>query len=389
MQHQSASDAERLRHEIETLRANHAEALQISDQQRLNTKQALQENLHAITSTKQEAMQCQEEIARLKQQRQAVDAFNQELTAELKAFRAQYEDLAQALLTTKKEAQHEQQKLSLQLHALQSQLHQEEEGHVLRQQLQECREQCKVAKEESARKGKAIDRLKAERDVEHANAKKSVELLVTFEERDKKSRKELGRMLQCMNDIRQKTSSTGDQTKQYLETIQKLESQVDTLQREKDGKDASVRAVRASMQHRLTRLHSQLAQVVTWLVRRLEELLRQSYQKAQQRRSLPGQEAPGSVYHSAGILSKSLFAMDLDEIWAGKAEMPKSMPRGWDLEVYLRKLQCAVEGKPMAADSTGGIHDLPTLFYHLVDSRVHWEFRGHQWTAPARGTKAD
>jgi hypothetical protein len=43
----------------------------------------------------------------------------------------------------------------------------------------------------------AID-TQAERDSEHANAKKSVDMLVAFEERDKKNRKDLARMSQTL-----------------------------------------------------------------------------------------------------------------------------------------------------------------------------------------------
>eukprot|EP00668_Euglena_longa_P013854 GGOE01017804.1.p1 GENE.GGOE01017804.1~~GGOE01017804.1.p1 ORF type:complete len:925 (+),score=282.78 GGOE01017804.1:45-2819(+) len=381
-QGEGRAEAERMRQEIEKLSSHHADALQLAAEQQQQTQRRLQEDASLLATVRAEADRLAGENLQLRNRATALEARCQQLSTELKNSRACYAQLSTDLATAQREAQQEQRQWSQRMEALQAQVHREEEWAGVHRQLQEGREQCRAAKEDCLRKGKAVEALKMDRDACQASSRKSAEALAAAEAREKQTRKDMARMMQSLTDLRAKVIAADGRAREHLDAITRLEAQLEAAGKEKETRDALLKATRSATQHRLVRLHSQLAQVVTWLVRQTEDTHQEVQRRRQRLKAVRTdkdlQAVQEAVYQNAGLLSQSLFSLNLGEILHGPDESDPSVARVSILEGCLQRLAAAVEGKPSNTDPpTAQLQqegaDLPALFYQLVEMRVQLE----------------
>eukprot|EP00667_Euglena_gracilis_P002090 EG_transcript_2090 len=372
------AEAERMRLELEKLAAHHAEALQLAAEQQWRAEQRLREEGGRFVALQIEADKLAEDNKQLRDHIVSLETRCQQLSAELKNSRACYARLAGDLTAARREAQQEQDQWRARLEALQAAVHREEEWGGVQRQLAECREQCRAAKEDAARRAKAAETLKLERDALQAGAKKSAEALSAAEARERQTRKDLTRVTQSLADLRARTTAAEGRSREQLETIARLEAQLEAVEKEKETRDVLLRTSKAAAQQRFARLHSQLAQVVTWLVKQTEDAYQQVQRRRQQCKALRATQAlPAvheSVYQSAGQLSQSLFALNLGDILHGAGDGGPGPPPPPDLEGDLRRLAAAVEGKPGSGAAAGPDGaDLAALLFQLVEGRLRLE----------------
>eukprot|EP01012_Entosiphon_sulcatum_P036988 TRINITY_DN4728_c0_g1_i1.p1 TRINITY_DN4728_c0_g1~~TRINITY_DN4728_c0_g1_i1.p1 ORF type:complete len:919 (-),score=184.47 TRINITY_DN4728_c0_g1_i1:96-2852(-) len=386
-QHKSTTDAERVRQELDALRRNHAEAVQLAAVQQEKSASCVRERDVSVAALQSRLRKKEDECTELQQRVQVLERVKSEAESETRLAVAKSTTLSKEIASIRKASQGDVQRLTQQLEGLQKSIRSEEEWIDMQAQIKLANDTLRAVREDCQRKGKIIARLKEQ--IEQEAARHSQEHQSTLQAKDKSLRKDWKRVTSFVAELKGRLSLTTQEMRQLEDEIQRLEGQVEESERERDQKAHLLKATRSSYEQRQARVSSQLTQVITWLVRRCEDLTRHLLRH----RKIICQSPVVSPLPDSFPLESSLSTHKSPFSAALHGQIPVVSP----LPSYLQRLQLGIEGRPLTLPSsdvnTSGrlddfseVEDLPSLFTHLINKRVTAEllaFRLFMQTSPA------